>query len=828
MSIRELFATHNRKKITLLQECLPTAKWNAFCALPALLHYDIPSLTGRTTDETPLHGFMRPNFLPEVMPAAAAFFPELRKNPPQPRRGAFLGLFAMGSVGSSCFTSASDIDFWLVHPADAVSAENRKKLFTRMHAIEEWAMKAAELEIHFYIHDLGEIQKATFAYDEESAGEFGALLKDEFLRTFVHVAGLEPLSWGGSPALSIDFGAIPRLTTEQYLAACLAQLDKALEKPFKSALKVALLRRLAARPNDKLPAEVYAARIERVASPDSYMLLLEYLWDYFKSIQAEDDHTFLKSVLYLKMVAEETSPDRLRKNRERLLSAKFQEIGKPVDIDRLDAYFEWPIDTRIQFSNRIAKYLQTSLKEISGYGGLNLNPAKIRALTRKILLRAGTGAVIESLTFSDVPSRGEPTLSIIRDPTSQEWMLSLDRFSGKPDFSSIAAIKRAPSVPPLLAFALKNSLLVAGKTEIRGWPIDLFPRKIPEIREALGRLLDHHASSDALDGDSAPDRHLIIMEQAQGKDYSTRLVTVMTRTTWGVVEYRVFTGEMAFSSAIACILGMPEPKSGSEFFFDVATAPDKAEAQGILAEAFAGRDEHFLILKDYLRYTVIRDRSAFETSSTEELLIEAGRRGGLFRFARLPDDAGGRLISEILALIRTGAISIFTIPFAHEIGFLLVDEKGGCDAWATTAKEAPFCLAASTHYLSGLSRGRPVVCWKILPARRPGEDSLIEPTTAAAEGVDMSTELSFRLGESESVDVTFGARVMENQPMEVACALVARIIVGARHHQKYFPPFLTNLVHPPSVASGLSIPEASRRKREIEDRIMSALATMNP
>lgn len=831
MPTREIFEAHNRKKLASLQESLTTQKWKVFSALPALLHHSAAGLPGFKDGVEP-HGFMRPYFPAETAAAAAEFFPDLRGNPAPPRRACFLGLYAMGSVGSVCFTSASDIDFWLIHPSGGISTVERQWLTAKVRAIEAWAMQAAGLEIHFYIHDLGEIQKATFCYDEENAGEFGPLLKDEFLRSFTYVAGLEPQSWAGTEPLAIDFGKIPHLTTEQYLSACLTQLEKALQKPFKSALKVALLRRLAARPGDPLPAEAYVERVENGMMPDSYMFLLEYLWDYFRSIGAEEDHEFLKTVLYLKMVAEETSPDRHRRNSARLIAARFQAIGRPVEISKLDQYFEWPVETRIKFSELIARYLQASLREISGYGGLNINPEKLRSLTRKILLRGGSGPVIENLTFADVPSRGEPSLSLVRNPDTGEWTLTLQRFVGRPIFATVKGIKSAPSSIALLAFALKNRLLVKGKTEIRGWPTDLLPHKIIEISDALARFVDSPAPpADGLDQPSAPDRHFILLEQPSAKDLETRLITVLTRTTWDVLEYRVFAGEAGLSSMIAWLLSNPPARSGVEVMLDVATGPDPAETVAVLAAAHAEGETRAFVLKDHQRYVVIRDRIPYDVASPEHLLLEVGRRGGIFQFSRVPSDECGRLLSEIKARVKPRAETVFEFAFTdksggEKSGFLLVDDQGRCDAWTTEKDDARYSLASNASYINRFSRGLPVECHRI--ERRPATKELwhfaqLPPSNLA---VDPASELCFKLVDGGFVAVRFGARVIERQAMAAACSMVAQLIKAARKNNKYYPPFLTAVTYPPQIESRITIPEATRMKRELEGKIGRILASL--
>lgn len=832
------FAAHNKKKIEALREALTGQRWKVFSALPALLHHNFAGLPGPGDGLEP-HGFIRPNFAVDTFSVAAEYFPEFKGDPPPPRRPWFLGLYSMGSVGSVSFTSASDIDFWLIHAANALESHDREWLERKLRAIEQWAATTANLEIHFYIHDLAEIQKATFSYDAENAGEFGPILKEEFLRTAMHVAGLEPSHWhhatgdeaptaipGSDP--TIDFGSIPRLTSEQYLSACLTQLEKALQKPFKSALKVALLRRLSAKSEDKLPSEIYAESIAAGETPDPYLLLLAYLSDYFRSINAEDDHTFLKSVLYLKTVAEETSPERLRRNRERFVASKFQLLGRAIDLEKFDMFFEWPFAERIRFSDQIAKYLQASLREISNQSGSRtIDPVKLRLLTKKVLLRrASVGCssdTIENLTFADVPSRGEQCIGIVKNPNRNEWTLCLERFSGRPDFEKIVGVKSAATVVPLLAFAIKNRILNPLKTEVRGYPTDLFPRRSGEIIRAMMSLMEPVATSEWLDKASSPDRHLIIVEQPLAKNLESRIVTIMTRTTWDATMYKTFSGSSSLMDAFVHLLAGETPRHGVEFIIDIMGGPEPAELSEALGVAYEGH-KACSIVKDQNQYLIVRGKQAFVAGTAQAILEEIGRDGGAFVFRVLPQDFVGRLMSEMLARVSSEKENLFQFKDGQDAIFFLIDHNGNCDVWRVPENDAHFNLSANLVYLQPFAKGRPVEYSKV--EQRTQQPWNFAGASAMPRKLEGPSELHFKLTDGGMVVVRFGARILEHQAMGAACHMVAELIRTARKNGAYYPPFLTGITFPPAIESRITLPEATRMKRQLENRIGVILEEM--
>jgi adenylate cyclase class 1 len=172
-------------------------------------------------------------------------------------------LFTIGSIGTIAQTPDSDIDYWVCvrdhDPQSPATARFQKKLTL----LEQWAEDYFKTEIHFFIVDVDRARNDDFgdSTTESSGSAQGRILKEEFYRTMIHVAGKLPL-WCtlpvsisrpyynrlhericSNPVLCrfIDLGDIHEIPSEEYFGASIWQLFKWLKSPFKSVIKMALL-----------------------------------------------------------------------------------------------------------------------------------------------------------------------------------------------------------------------------------------------------------------------------------------------------------------------------------------------------------------------------------------------------------------------------------------------------------------------------------------------------------------------------------------------------------------------------------------------------------
>lgn len=175
------------------------------------------------------------------------------------------GLYTIGSTGTIAHARFSDVDLWVCYDPALVSPENVTTLQSKLERIEKWAQKNMNVEVHFFLMDLESVRENEFGFtDKESAGSSQAqLLKEEFYRTGVYVAGKKPVWWylpvgvdakgykrviqrfqdavGPLDRSVLDLGHLEEIPKGEFFGASLWQIVKAIKSPFKSAMKLALL-----------------------------------------------------------------------------------------------------------------------------------------------------------------------------------------------------------------------------------------------------------------------------------------------------------------------------------------------------------------------------------------------------------------------------------------------------------------------------------------------------------------------------------------------------------------------------------------------------------
>lgn len=277
---------NNRRRLRWASCLLPRKARGFLEALPALLeaekvpgHADNPPL-----DCTPcvVHGYLPTREALASLRDWGIPHPASRGESSQEVHGeeaiSVAALFTIGSTGTIAQAKASDVDLWCCYDGGEVSAAERKVLAAKCARIERWAESALGLEVHFFIMDLDAVRENRFGFsDEESSGTTQAkLLKEEFYRTAIHLAGKTPAWWyvpsfstgrrAASPSRPpdaqvvatalqgghltrptaldvVDMGHLDSIPRGEYFGAALWQMVKALKSPFKSVLKFGLLDR---------------------------------------------------------------------------------------------------------------------------------------------------------------------------------------------------------------------------------------------------------------------------------------------------------------------------------------------------------------------------------------------------------------------------------------------------------------------------------------------------------------------------------------------------------------------------------------------------------
>ena len=176
------------------------------------------------------------------------------------------GLYTIGSTGTIAQVRASDIDLWLCYDGALVPAATAAQIRSKLEVLEHWAGATFGLEVHFFLMELDQMRENNFGFtDKESSGSSQArLLKEEFYRTAVYLAGKKPAWWYFRSELGhdeylreldklyaattlpdakrfIDCGNLVEIPQEEFFGASLWQIVKAMKSPFKSVMKLALL-----------------------------------------------------------------------------------------------------------------------------------------------------------------------------------------------------------------------------------------------------------------------------------------------------------------------------------------------------------------------------------------------------------------------------------------------------------------------------------------------------------------------------------------------------------------------------------------------------------
>ncbi len=186
-------------------------------------------------------------------------------------------LYTIGSVGTVAQGADSDCDVWVCLGRGAAAHPDMPAFAAKLETISRQALAEVGLEIHFFCMSVDDIRGNVFGYsDDEGYGSAqGRLLKEEFYRTALVVAGRKPAWWSLPPGLgqeahakamaglvrvapeaaaeSLDFGCLLPIAGDEYFGASLWMIVKSLTSPFKSIIKFGLLEKYAAHPGQPEP-----------------------------------------------------------------------------------------------------------------------------------------------------------------------------------------------------------------------------------------------------------------------------------------------------------------------------------------------------------------------------------------------------------------------------------------------------------------------------------------------------------------------------------------------------------------------------------------------
>ncbi|NHH99224.1 MULTISPECIES: class I adenylate cyclase [Oceanimonas] len=499
-----------------------------FQLLPVLLHYHHPLLPGYVPGDVPA-GICR--FAPN--PCQREFIDELCRaaNGHQglaQDRHEILGLYSMGSTSSIGQGRRSDLDIWVCH-SHAMTAERVALLQQKCLLISKWA-EQRRVELNFFLIPDNKFRTDNQQWVEgESCGSAQhLLLLDEFYRSHLRIAG-KRLVWLFAPGKLgpeydrfvaeqfangtlnhddwLDLGGFARIPAEEYFGSALWQLYKSIDSPYKAVLKTVLMEAYSHEyPDTQLLCRQHKAVFQTAESldetQDHYVLMLEKVTDYLKSIGDEKRLDLVRRCFYLK-VSEALEPG--QEHDEAF-------AWRRRTMDRLIALWDWPAEKLAKLDDRnnwkveevraaygeLLEALMQSYRSLIQFARRNnisesINPEDIGILSRKLYAAfENLPGKVQLINLRIAPNLSEPDISLVQVPKGRAnqagWYLY------KYGLSPVEILGRSPLehsdyASRLVAWAHFNGLL----TEQTQWHLfnqstDLDLQHLQEFSRDLARV----------------------------------------------------------------------------------------------------------------------------------------------------------------------------------------------------------------------------------------------------------------------------------------------------------------------------------------------------
>ncbi|MBG0777723.1 MAG: class I adenylate cyclase [Desulfovibrionaceae bacterium] len=467
------------------------------------------------------------------------------------------GLYSIGSVGSIAQTRASDLDLWVCYDGAAVDGQALAAFKAKLAAIEAWAEREAGLEVHFFLMELADIRTNNFGFsDAESAGTTQAkLLKEEFYRTALLLAGREPAWWLTPPgaddasygralarmeagrrdrspllpvAAPLDMGALGAMPREEFFGASLWQIVKALKSPFKSVMKFALLDKYYSGGDvpmllcDRIKENLAAGR-DGLWDADPYAVLFREVYEYYRGSQYADAQALMRRAFILKtgctlpgsaaraaMERGSSLMEFFYPHSEEPIAREFMPAdagGGGEDADGVLARFSDLIslgDMVGQFMFRAYEHVQAGLRRADM--DVMVSAEDLTKVGRKMFscLKPRPNKIMR-ISFVDSPKDMFPTLQIACDGLKGgpvTWIVQGET-QGAPGRRKVELepVRGDGSVQRLAIWLVANGVFSAG-THLTGQNLKP-PVSVPDVKELLLALLDFFPPKKVFDTDIA-------------------------------------------------------------------------------------------------------------------------------------------------------------------------------------------------------------------------------------------------------------------------------------------------------------------------------------
>lgn len=506
---RKMFFKKNKLSHLTALDVFATKQADFFEIMPLVLHENIDIPGYEAIDENCPKGIAQ--YLPESETGRVAR-KYLDKNQVLLRRhpGAYIeGLFTIGSTGSIAHAADSDIDYWVCIREEFFSAEQKALFRKKLDLFGRWAQKEFRIDVNFFIVDVNkalhnEFGELTF---ESSGSAQARILKEEFYRTMICIAGKIPL-WCVLPVTVsknyynrinklvkasfpnsryINTGDLHGIPPGEYFGASIWQMYKLLNSPFKSVIKMGLLEKFI---NEYGKDPLLCNRVKdlwmkagthmMIYRSDPYYTLLRNLMDYYRQEGDDETVTLIQVCFFLKMKFKKESDiqNTLFGLRSILIERCMKNWGMKIeDVLDLGGFENWDYKRTVELSSKVKRYMIGKTRAINNsfrnsfQKHSKITPEERTALVRKIVVEFGRkkGKIEKTLLLSR-NGRHFQRLSLKYtgpDHPGGSWAL-ISKPSGG-GFSTEEPVKAAGRIETISAWLVNNSF-VADDTVINLMP----------------------------------------------------------------------------------------------------------------------------------------------------------------------------------------------------------------------------------------------------------------------------------------------------------------------------------------------------------------------
>jgi adenylate cyclase class 1 len=384
---RKYFISYNIARLRELIRYTPEEKLDLFHTIPFLIHTNSPDLPGYLDDPLTPHGIYR--FFDSGFWAFAKKRLRIKREDVHAfvlKRSYIRGLYLMGSTGTLGQTDYSDFDYWVVIDKDSLTETQRVLLRQKLATIEGWGNETYGHDLNFFVVDVEQIRQNDFSeiHEEGSGTVQKTLLKEEFYRTFIMIAGQIPFWAVLPPGLKdpehrcwietasrssddnfvfddyVDLGNLTSIKREECLGGVLWQIYKAQQDPAKSLIKTSLIaHHFFFQEREGLLCDMMKERFpERLLDShllDPYALAFEKAGRFYDLMDDKDGLDLIRECIYLRLTGYPVPSELAEDSPKRQILKRYVKAWSwsSDQIDRLQSYSVWTENEKLQSEARM-------------------------------------------------------------------------------------------------------------------------------------------------------------------------------------------------------------------------------------------------------------------------------------------------------------------------------------------------------------------------------------------------------------------------------------------------------------------------------------------